>query len=108
MASNVQADAVLREVREALCAHFGDRLSRLILYGSRARGNAEPDSDFDVLIVLQEFDSSEAELARINETISDLSLRHDAVVCCSIVRDTDYERASTPLLLNVQREGVGI
>ena len=30
------------------------KLDRLILFGSRARGDAEPDSDMDVLVILDE------------------------------------------------------
>src|SRR5947208_2133178 len=41
-------DAVLARFREALDAAFGDRIERVILYGSRARGDARPDSDYDV------------------------------------------------------------
>ena len=35
---------------------FGDRLISVILFGSRARGEAEPDSDMDILVVLTEVD----------------------------------------------------
>ncbi len=30
------------------------KLDRIILFGSRARGDAEPDSDMDVLVILDE------------------------------------------------------
>lgn len=30
----------------------GDRVSKIILFGSRARGEARPDSDFDLLILM--------------------------------------------------------
>ena len=35
---------------------FGDRLITVFLFGSRARGEAEPDSDMDILVVLSEVD----------------------------------------------------
>ena len=35
---------------------FGQRLRAVILFGSRARGEAEPDSDMDILVVLSEID----------------------------------------------------
>jgi len=44
----------LQEVVEALRAALGDRLVAVILFGSRARGDARPDSDWDVLIVAQD------------------------------------------------------
>lgn len=39
--------ALVRGARETL----GDRLVSLVLYGSRARGDARPDSDVDLLVV---------------------------------------------------------
>ena len=34
----------------------GIRVSRAILYGSYARGDAQPDSDVDILVIAPEFD----------------------------------------------------
>jgi predicted nucleotidyltransferase len=31
---------------------YGDRLARVVLYGSRARGDAHPDSDYDVAVFI--------------------------------------------------------
>ena len=45
-------DPHLPRIAEALRAHFGDRLSRLVLYGSRARGDHRPDSDYDIAAFL--------------------------------------------------------
>ena len=42
----------LREAQQRLQAMYGDRLRRVILYGSQARGDAREDSDIDVLVVL--------------------------------------------------------
>ena len=41
-------DAFARRVRE----RFGSRISRIILYGSKTRGEATADSDIDVLVLM--------------------------------------------------------
>ena len=41
-------DTVMSRLRAALQALYGDRLERAMLFGSRARGDARPDSDYDV------------------------------------------------------------
>ena len=46
-------DALLGELREAVTSHYGHRLACIVLFGSRARGEACPDSDYDVLVVLR-------------------------------------------------------
>ncbi len=44
-------DADLEEVRRALAA-VEPQSKRLLLFGSRARGEARPDSDIDLLVVM--------------------------------------------------------
>jgi Nucleotidyltransferase domain len=44
--------AVAERLRERILQAFGERVRKIILFGSRARGDALPDSDYDVLVVL--------------------------------------------------------
>ena len=46
-------DQILREFREGLEQIYGPRLVRVVLFGSQARDEAEPDSDIDVMLVLE-------------------------------------------------------
>ncbi|WP_225889797.1 nucleotidyltransferase domain-containing protein [Indioceanicola profundi] len=46
-------DPRLPGIAAAVRAHFGDRLTRLVLYGSRARGDHRPDSDYDMAVFLK-------------------------------------------------------
>ena len=45
-------DDMLRQVKSRLQEAFGERLRGVVLYGSEARGTAEPDSDIDLLVLL--------------------------------------------------------
>jgi len=49
---HMERERLLREVKARLAAAFGERLKGVILYGSEARGAAEPDSDIDFLVLL--------------------------------------------------------
>lgn len=51
MEESVQA--ALRELEKHARHLYGDRMSGLVLFGSHARGEAGPDSDLDVAIVLR-------------------------------------------------------
>ena len=52
-----QRDAdILRELKRRLRAELGDRLIDLTVFGSRARGNPSPDSDLDVLVLVDALD----------------------------------------------------
>ena len=46
-------DPVLTRFRAAVLEIYGDRLERMVLFGSRARGDAREDSDYDVAVFLR-------------------------------------------------------
>lgn len=63
---------------------------RIILFGSKTRGDVGPDSDLDLLVIKDEVDSTRAEAARIYQALADLSVPIDVVV----VRKAYVERYS--------------
>lgn len=48
----IDLEGVLDAFAADLRAHYGPRLAAIYLFGSRARGEARPDSDADVAVVL--------------------------------------------------------
>ncbi|HZT89691.1 MAG TPA: nucleotidyltransferase domain-containing protein [Stellaceae bacterium] len=54
MQQRIEDDVVVRRLRPALLELYGDRLERIILFGSRARGDAREDSDYDVAVFLRD------------------------------------------------------
>jgi len=50
--ASVLADPVLRRFGAALRETYGDRLERAVLFGSRPRGDHQPDSDYDVAVFI--------------------------------------------------------
>jgi predicted nucleotidyltransferase len=96
---------VLDELREGLTTLYGDRLVKVVLYGSQARGDATDDSDIDVLLVLRGPFHRAEEMKRTSRLVGDLSLKYDTLVSRQFMSDEDYRCSHTPLLLNVRREG---
>ena len=99
---------VLQELRSRLAVLYGERLVRLVLFGSQARGDAEPGSDIDVLVVLRGPVQPCEEIARTIGDVAAISLEHDVVVACVFVCEAEFLREQSPLLLNVRREGVPV
>lgn len=58
-------DPVLTRFRAALAEVYGDRIDRVVLFGSRARGDAQPDSDYDVAVFLRDMQDRWSELDRL-------------------------------------------
>jgi uncharacterized protein len=55
----------LKRFRAALGEMYGPRLTRVVLFGSRARGDAQPDSDYDVAVFLTPLGDCWRELDRL-------------------------------------------
>ncbi len=97
---------VIAEARPLLEREYGDRLSKVVLFGSHARGDADVESDIDLLVVLEGDVDASAEVSRLSASLAALSLRHDTVVSCAFVSRSRYLGEQSPFLLNVRREGI--
>ena len=60
-----ETDPILARFRSALNDLYGDRIERVVLYGSRARGDAKPDSDYDVALFLRELTNRWQEVRKL-------------------------------------------
>ena len=65
MAEAPQDHAVLVRFRKALDEMYGRNVERVVLFGSRARGDAQPASDYDVAVFLHDMLDRFAEMFRI-------------------------------------------
>ncbi len=96
--------ALHRELAHALGAQF----DRLLLFGSRARGEARPDSDVDVLVVVNGEVNYPDLLNRTSDIVAGLSLEHDVVISTIFVSKARWATGGSPFLINVRREAVAI
>jgi predicted nucleotidyltransferase len=65
MVSAIVNDPILTRFRSALLELYGPALDRAVLFGSRARGDATPDSDYDVAVFLKGVDNLMPEFDRL-------------------------------------------
>jgi uncharacterized protein len=100
-------DVVLARFREELVAAFGDRIERVILYGSRARGDARPDSDYDVAIFLRDFADRWPEMDRLAAIETDLLDETGAFVHAMPFRAGAW-RERSPLMGAIRRDGIDL
>ncbi len=99
---------ILSEFRRGLEEIYGDRLYDVILFGSRARGDADPDSDYDVLVVLRGEVEAAKEIERTSNLLCSLCLEHDLLISSFYVPVSEFLDRQSPLLINVRREGVPV
>ena len=97
---------ILKRLRTELALILGDRLEAIYLYGSQARGDARPDSDIDVMVVLRGDFNYFDMVMKTSACTAQISLDYETVISCVFVSQEDYTHRRTPLLLNVRTEGV--
>ncbi|MEG3860959.1 nucleotidyltransferase domain-containing protein [Microcoleus sp. herbarium12] len=106
MKINDKLKTILTQLRDQFEQLYGDRLTRMVLYGSQARGDADPDSDIDVLVVLKAPVQVGEEIERTISIVADLSLYNDVVISCNFMNEERFTNYQGPLLRNIRREGI--
>src|SRR3712207_9411507 len=88
----------------AVAEAYGDRLERVVLYGSRARGDARPDSDYDVAVFLRDIADRAREMDRLADIGTDILYSAGRVVHAMPYRAGSYADRS-PLRSEERRVG---
>ena len=97
---------LLAAIKQRLLNAHGCRLRAVVLYGSEARGEARPDSDVDLLVLLDgPIDYGEDLRTNIN-ALYDLVLALERPISAKPVDVAAYEAAEYPLYRNAKGEGV--
>jgi len=99
---------LLKRLRLELLRLLGEQLEAIYLYGSQARGDARPDSDVDVLIVLRgQFDYFQM-VERTGQVATDFSLEYDTVISLAFASKENFEHKLSPFYMNVRLEGIAV
>ena len=79
-----------------------------ILYGSEARGDARPDSDIDLLVLVDTDKLSYADKDRIIAPFYDIELETGVIISTLIMPRKEWESRPflTPFQYNVNKEGI--
>jgi len=85
-----------------------DPEAKIILYGSRARGDDKQDSDIDLLILLDKEKITRADEKRIKYPLYNIEFETGQIISPLVIPKKKWERRHriTPLYENVQKEGI--
>jgi len=102
-AATLVNDPKLAQIASALREQFGARLVSALLFGSRARGDHGPDSDYDIAVFLEGYEHTRDSeiLERVREKLGE-----DVFTFQFWPFDHDGLAERTTLMFNIRNEGV--
>lgn len=103
-----QDDPVLKRFRAAVTDIYGDRIKRIVLFGSRARGDASTESDYDIAIFLRDMSDHVTELYRLADLSTDILHDTGEFVHAMPYCAGSYSDLRMPLMHAIRAEGIDL
>jgi predicted nucleotidyltransferase len=107
MTEKLPDDPVLTRFRAAVAAIYGEQVERVVLFGSRARGDAAPDSDYDIAVFLKEGGTFTDESGRLATVSTDILFDTGAVISAMPFPAGAY-RERTGFMHELRRDGLDL
>lgn len=97
---------IVKQIGDAI--KHTDNKAVVILYGSEARGDARPDSDIDVLILVDGDHLSPKRAETYTEPLNEIEWNSGVLISPMVVLKKDWENRpfKTPFFINVKNEGI--
>lgn len=102
-------DKILQQFIKEVTKIYGERIKKIILYGSYARGDYKENSDLDIMLLT---DLTEEEIidrrTELWNVASDIGLENDILISASLknIEDFNYWNNTLPFYMNIEKEGV--
>jgi predicted nucleotidyltransferase len=107
MTVSLRDDAILARFRASLSEVYSNRIERVVLFGSRARGDARPDSDYDIAVFIKGAGAFSEECARLAEVTTDILLDTGAVISATPFPAEAY-RDRTGFMHELRKDGLDL
>jgi len=99
---------LISRIRDKLAELYGSRLKGVVLYGSEARGEAQEDSDIDLLVLLEPPIKLGEEIRTIVHALYPLQLEVIRPIHAMPTDAKAYEAGEIALYRNVKQEGISV
>jgi len=103
----LENESVLKELKHTLQKQLGGRLLKMVLYGSRARGDFVIESDIDIAIIVREL--SRELKHQILDGVAEIEMRYLTPLSVLILSENEFEYLKSRerrIALDIEKEGV--
>ena len=97
---------LINQVKAHLVKEYGERIKKVILYGSYVRGETTRDSDIDILVLVDQSLNPFEVRESLSDLLFDIILNEGELVSVIVVPEDFFESYNSPFILNVKKEGV--
>ncbi|MGM0367983.1 MAG: nucleotidyltransferase domain-containing protein [Actinomycetota bacterium] len=106
MKTNVKKiDPVVKKIADTLRKELKGQIIEIILFGSRARGNFQPESDYDILVLVNK--KTKELRDKIDEIVWEIAWENNSVITAFTYEKSRFENDRfEPLFMNIHREGI--
>jgi uncharacterized protein len=102
-------DPLLQRFRLTLAEIYGQRLERVMLYGSRARGDARDESDYDIAVFLRDYTpGTSTELYRLADLSTAILSETGAFIHAMPYPAGFYNDPRMPMMYATHTEGMDL
>ena len=101
-----ETESLISRVKALLMKMYGERIKKVILYGSYVRGEATKDSDIDVLVLVDESLNPFEVRESLSDLLFDILLEEGELVSVMAIPEHLFEHYDSPFMLNVRKEGI--
>ena len=103
----VETDKVLKELKHGMEGQLGDRLVKMVVFGSRARGDFDAESDTDIAIIVREL--SRELRYQILDTVAEIEMKFVIPLSVVVFSENEFERLKKRerrIALDIEKEGI--
>jgi len=100
-------EKILTQLKLHLKQNYGDSVGDIILFGSRAIGNSQKDSDYDILIILNK-DYTGKDENKILDLCYDIDLKYNILLDVHLLskNELNSERGKQPIFTRALNTGL--
>jgi predicted nucleotidyltransferase len=101
-----ELESVLRSVKEHLNNVYGDRIKRVMVYGSFAKGDADEESDVDIAVVAADELNPNSVENSLDSLLFQILMEKSELVTVFVIPESKFNTYNSPLILNIKEDGV--